>query len=57
MKKTNVIKLLVIILFLLVFNLIFSNKVQASEASVSANNCNVGESFTVNVNIPSDVSG
>lgn len=55
--KTKVAKILEIILFLLVFSLISSHKVLASEATVSANNCNVGENFTVTVNIPEDVSG
>ena len=56
MRKTNVVKILEIILLLFIFSLAFSSKVQASEASVSANSCNVGESFTVTVNIPQDVS-
>lgn len=55
--KTNILKIFVVILLLIVFSLICSNTVLASEASVSANNCNVGESFTVTVSIPQDVSG
>jgi len=57
MRKTNVVKILKMTILLIVFSLICSHKVQASEASVSANNCNVGENFTVTVNIPQDVSG
>lgn len=57
MGKTNVVKILKMLVILLAFCLIFSTKVQASEASVTANNCNVGENFTVTVNIPQDVSG
>lgn len=56
MKKTNVVKILECIFLLFILSLICSNKVQAVEASLSANNCNVGESFTVTVNIPQDVS-
>lgn len=56
MRKTNVVKIVAVILILLAFSLICSNKVQASEASVSANNCNVGDNFTVTVTIPQDVS-
>ena len=55
--KINVLKMIVIIMIFIVFSLIFSNKVFASEASVSANNCNVGENFTVTINIPQDASG
>ena len=55
--KTNILKIFVVILLLIVFSLICSNTVLAGEASVSANNCNVGDSFTVTVNIPQDVSG
>ena len=57
MKKTNVVKILMTTAFFVILSLICSNKVQASEASVSANNCNVGENFTVTVSIPQDVSG
>ena len=57
MRKTNVVKILKIAILLIAFSLICSHQVQASEASVSANNCNVGENFTVTVTIPQDVSG
>lgn len=57
MRKTNVVKTLGIVLLLCIFSLICSNKVQASEASLSVTNCNVGENFTVTVNIPSDIAG
>ena len=57
MRKTNVVKTLGIVLLLCVFSLICSNKVQASEASLSVTNCNVDEDFTVTVNIPPDVVG
>ena len=57
MRKTNVVKILKMLIILLACCLVFSTKVQASEASVTANNCNVGENFTVTVNIPQDVSG
>ncbi len=57
MKKTKVIRSLEIILLLFIISFICSTKVFASEASVSANNCNLGENFTVTVNIPQDVSG
>ena len=57
MKKTNVVKILMTTAFFVILSLTCSNKVQASEASVSANNCNVGENFTVTVSIPQDVSG
>ena len=56
MRKTNVAKILGIIGLLLVISLIGANKVFASEATVTASSCNVGESFTVTVNIPEDVS-
>ena len=56
MRKTNVVKILGVILLLLVWSLICSQKVLAVEASVSANNCSVGENFTVTVNIPQEVS-
>ena len=57
MRRTNVVKILGIILLLLSLSLICSNSVQASEASLSVTNCNVGENFTVTVNMPGDVVG
>ena len=45
--KTKVFKILILIAVLFAFCMFFSNHVLASEASVSATNCNVGESFTV----------
>lgn len=52
--KTKVVKILLIFaLFFLIAN-INTSEVYASEASVSATNCNIGESFTVTVNIPQD---
>jgi hypothetical protein len=52
--KTKAIKILFIMLIVVVAFSFKPNKVFASEASVSANNCNVGESFTVTVTIPQD---
>lgn len=51
MRKTNIIKILEIFIFLFVFSLIFSGKTQAVNASVYANNCNVGEKFNITVDI------
>ncbi len=55
--KTKVVKILKIILLLFIISLVYSCKVQASEASISATSCKVGESFTVTINIPHDVVG
>jgi len=52
--KTKVLKFLTMITVVFILFSIKSNNVYASEASISANNCNVGESFTVTVNIPQD---
>lgn len=51
--KEKSIRILVSIVFFICVT-INVNKVYASEASISANNCNVGENFTVTVNIPQD---
>lgn len=58
--KIKVLKILIIFASIFVLMNINSQKVYASEAneaSVSANNCNVGENFTVTVYIPSDATG
>ena len=52
--KTKIVKILILMLFVLLLNMCVSNNVFASEASISASNCNVGENFTVTVNIPED---
>ena len=50
MGKTNVVKILGILLIVLILNLIFTNTAQASvEADVSANGCNVGEDIKVTI--------
>ena len=58
MRKTLV-KVLIIIIAILMLNLFVSNKVFASEASlsVSPSQVSVGESFTVTVNIPEEAVG
>ncbi|MCI8309508.1 MAG: hypothetical protein HFJ45_04815 [Clostridia bacterium] len=52
--KTKVEKVLLLLIFILVVLLISTKEVYASEASLSASNCNVGENFTVTLNIPQD---
>ena len=52
--KQKILKILILMLFVLLLNMCISNNVFASEASISATNCNVGENFTVTVNIPED---
>lgn len=55
--EVNIRKIFGLILMIILLSLIFSSKVFASEASVSVtpNSCNVGDTFTVNINIPQDV--
>ena len=57
MKKTNVIKIFEVFILLFIISLIFSIKVSASEATITATNCNVGENFTVTVSTSSDIVG
>jgi hypothetical protein len=52
--KTKLVKVFILIAILLFLSLLVSNNVFASEASISATNCNIGENFTVTVNIPQD---
>ncbi len=54
MIKRNL-KFVFSIVFILI--LCINNKVYASEANVSANNCTVGENFSVTINIPQDAIG
>lgn len=58
MKKTLV-KVLIIVIAMLMLNLFVSNKVFASEASISVSpsQVSVGESFTVTINVPQDAVG
>ena len=55
MKKS--VKIVVLFAFVFILNILNSSNVYASEASVYASNCNVGETFTVTVNIPQDAVG
>lgn len=57
MRKTNVVKILGIVISLFIINLICSNKVDAVDLGLSVSDCNVGENFTITVNIPSDIAG
>jgi hypothetical protein len=57
MKKTTVKILLMILIIFSGLFLVNQNSVYASEGSISVNNCNVGENFTVTVNIPQDAIG
>ena len=52
--KKKLLKIFGMLILIFIFFNLKSNNVYASEANISANNCNVGESFTVNVNIPQD---
>lgn len=56
MRKT-IGKVLVILLFIILLNLILTKDVSAMSATLSASECNVGESFTVRCNLSSDVYG
>lgn len=55
--KTKVVKFLIIFLFIFIILNINENRAYASEASVSANNCSVGQNFKVTVHIPKDAVG
>ena len=56
MRKT-IGKVLIILIFMILLNLILTKDVSAMSATLSASECSVGESFTVRCNLSSDVYG
>lgn len=57
MEKTKARKILMVLIFMIVALGINTKDVYATEASVFANNCNVGDVFTVTLNVPSEAIG
>lgn len=55
--RTKVLKFLIIFAFIFIILNMNGKNVYASEASVSANNCTLGENFSVTVAIPNDAIG
>lgn len=55
--ETKARKILIVLIFIIVALGLNTKDVYAAEASVSANNCNVGDVITVTLNVPSEAIG